>query len=177
MTVYICVDGRVSTSGPSLLIYGYLHWCVLDAEYADSSFYDDQSQIYPTVEEQMRMARRVAQSLTSPANRHTRGHRMFMKRREKSVEWTVDETNRRRPSVDRVDTVDLYYNPTPWTATATWKPRATPHDPSPSVIVAPSPVPRLLAPRRVPESDEKARNFRCNLVVFCCLFLLQRGNH
>ena len=52
------------------------------------------------------MARRVAQSLTSAANRHTRGQRMFMRRREKSAEWTVDETNRRRPSVDRMDTAD-----------------------------------------------------------------------
>ena len=68
--------------------------CSVYTEYADSSFYDDQSEAYPTVEQQMRMARRVAQSLTAPANRHTRGQRMFMKRNERSVHWTVDDTNR-----------------------------------------------------------------------------------
>lgn len=124
-------------------------------KYADSSFYDDQSQNYPTVEEQMKMARRVAQSLTAPANRNTRGQRMFMKRKEKSVDWTVDETNRRRPSVDVVSE-DLYYNPAPWKATAIWKP--TPHDVWTAAAVALSPIPQLFAPRVPPASSaEKAK--------------------
>ena len=136
--------------------------CVVErvsAEYGDSSFYDDDTQIYPTVEEQMKMARRIAQSLTSPANRNTRGQRMFLKRRERSVDWTVDETNRKRPSVDVVDAEDdLYYNPTPWTATATWKPR--PRDlSSVPAAAAMSPIPQLFAPRVPPASttDERAR--------------------
>jgi len=120
-------------------------------EYADSSFYDDNTQNYPTVEEQMKMARRVAQSLTAPANAATRGHRMFMKRKEKSVNWTVDDTNRRRSSVDS-NAEDLYYNPTPRKATATWKPK--PYDFS---AVSLPPIPRLFAPRVPPASDERAK--------------------
>jgi len=123
-------------------------------EYADSSFFDDNSHNYPTVEEQIRMARGVAHSLTAPANQATRGHRMFMKRKEKSANWTVDETNApRRPSVD-TQSEDLYYNPEPKKATATWKPRPG----ELSRIVSPSPIPSLFAPRFSPAaSDEKAK--------------------
>lgn len=124
-------------------------------KYADSSFFDDSSHNYPTVEEQIKMARGVAQSLTAPANQATRGHRMFMKRKEKSVNWTVDDTNTpRRPSID-AQSEDLYYNPEPKKAMATWKPR--PGDFS-TTIMSPSPVPRLFAPRFSPAaSDEKAK--------------------
>ena len=127
---------------------------VLCVEYADSSFYDDNSHNYPTLDEQMKMARKVAQSLTAPANEATRGHRMFMKRKEKSVHWTVDDSNRRRHSVD-TDLGDLYYNPAPWKATATWKPRPAHDD---LAVAKLAPVPRLFAPR-VPSlaSDEKAK--------------------
>jgi len=121
------------------------------AEYADSSFFDDQSHDYPTVEEQIKMARRVAQSLTAPANQATRGHRMYMKRKEKSVNWTVDDTNRRRPSLDAASE-DLYYNPAPTKATATWKPKL--HD---LRAVSLSPLPRLFAPRVPPASEENAK--------------------
>ena len=97
------------------------------------------------------MARGVAQSLTAPANQATRGHRMFMRRKEKSVKWTVDETNRRRPSFD-TNSEDLYYNPAPWKATATWKPK--PYD---LTSVSLSPIPKLFAPLVPPASEEKAK--------------------
>jgi len=123
-------------------------------EYADSSFFEDDSHSYPTVEEQMRMARQVAQSLTAPANQATRGHRMFMKRKERSVNWTVDESNRmRRPSLDLSE--DLYYNPTPRKATATWKPK--PHDLTVAAAACLSPIPQLFAPRVPPASEDKAK--------------------
>ena len=60
-----------------------------DAEklYTDSAFYDDPEHKYPTVEEQIALARRVAQSVLAPANVNSRGHKMFVKRRERSVDW------------------------------------------------------------------------------------------
>jgi len=105
------------------------------------------------------MARRMAQSLTAPANQATRGHRMFMKRKEKSSGWTVDETTRRRASVDSAVS-DLYYNPTPWTSTASWKPHPIPEVPStPTGSGILSPVPQLLMAPHVPPptSDDKAK--------------------
>ncbi len=57
--------------------------------YADSSFYDDPEAKYPTIEEQIKMARKVAMSLMSPANKKARGHKMFMKRVKKSSRWVA----------------------------------------------------------------------------------------
>jgi len=99
----------------------------------------------------MKMARGVAQSLTAPANQATRGHRMYMKRKEKSIDWAVDENNRRRASLDTASD-DLYYNPAPWKATATWKPK-----PRDSPLVSLAPIPQLFAPRVPPASEEKAK--------------------
>lgn len=76
---------------------------------------------------------------------------MYMKRKEKSVNWTVDDTNRRRPSLDAASE-DLYYNPAPTKATATWKPKL--HD---LRAVSLSPLPRLFAPRVPPASEENAK--------------------
>ena len=58
--------------------------------YIDSAFYDDPEHKYPTVEEQIALARRVAQSVLAPANVNSRGHKMFVKRRERSVRWAAD---------------------------------------------------------------------------------------
>ena len=61
-----------------------------DAEvYADSSFYDDPEHKYPTIEEQIKMARKVARSLEDANNRAARGHNMYMKRKQKSAKWTA----------------------------------------------------------------------------------------
>lgn len=48
--------------------------------YADSSFYSDPNKYYPTIEEQIEMARRVADSLQDPEN-YTKGVNMFEKQR------------------------------------------------------------------------------------------------
>jgi len=55
--------------------------------FTDSAFYDDPQHKYPTVEEQIALARRVAQSVMAPANVNSRGHKMFIRRRERSVHW------------------------------------------------------------------------------------------
>jgi len=55
--------------------------------FIDSAFYDDPEHKYPTVEEQIALARRVAQSVLAPANVNSRGHKMFIKRRDRSVRW------------------------------------------------------------------------------------------
>jgi len=57
--------------------------------FINSSFYDDPEHKYPTVEEQIALARRVAQSVLAPANVNSRGHKMFVKRRERSARWVA----------------------------------------------------------------------------------------
>lgn len=98
--------------------------------FADSSFYDDPQHIYPTIEEQIKMARKVAQSLTSAGNVKARGQRMFMRRKEKADRWTIDTfmppskrgaaipvgSFREGSTGSDLDGELLYYNPTPWVA-------------------------------------------------------------
>lgn len=99
--------------------------------FADSAFYDDPQHKYPTIEEQIKMARKVALSLTSPANKRARGHQMFNKRREKSDTWSA--------GMDMDE--EVYYNPDPWSNRSgphTWQPDPVRSYPSPS---APTPLP------------------------------------
>lgn len=62
--------------------------------FSDSAFYDDATNRYPTIDEQMSMCKKIAQSLTSCANQRARGARMFAKRKRKADKW-VHEHNRR----------------------------------------------------------------------------------
>ncbi|XP_059168251.1 uncharacterized protein LOC131950211 [Physella acuta] len=55
--------------------------------YSDSAFYDAPGKNYPTITEQMKLCKKIAQSLTSAANRRARGAKMFMKRKRKSSKW------------------------------------------------------------------------------------------
>ena len=91
--------------------------------FADSSFYDDPKHKYPTIAEQVKMARKVAQSLTAPMNVSARGHQMFIKRKEKSDKWSTDfdeGVGGRSAAFLDSDSEDLYYNPTPWAADRSW---------------------------------------------------------
>ena len=62
--------------------------------FSDSAFYDEPSHRYPTIDEQMSMCKKIAQSLTSAANRRAKGARMFLKRKRKSNKWIHDELTR-----------------------------------------------------------------------------------
>ena len=55
--------------------------------FADSSFYEDPDQKYPTIQQQIKMAREVAHLLTSPSGPSGRGQQMFLKRQQMSSQW------------------------------------------------------------------------------------------
>ncbi|XP_013394385.1 synaptopodin 2-like protein [Lingula anatina] len=56
-------------------------------KFADSAFYDAPGELYPTVNEQVQMARKIAKSLEAAANKRARGGRMYAKRKRKSSKW------------------------------------------------------------------------------------------
>lgn len=128
--------------------------------YVDSSFYHDPAHKYPTVDEQIKMARQVALSLTAPINEKARGHRMFMKRKEKSDKWVVDTAALER-SIRGSDTeADLYYNPTPWSGASSWKAQggggaAFSRD---MAALPPLPTSKLFAPKLNPEDESGERS-------------------
>jgi len=142
-----------------------VHYCIthilnalfvlVEKIFADSSFYDEPEHKYPTIEEQIRMARKVAQSLMSPGNEKARGQRMFLRRKETADHWTADAL-RRRPAGRRAGrTVHVaaellesepeqpYYNPAPWAPPGgTWAPpsarRSPPRAPASGFVSAAS---------------------------------------
>ena len=44
---------------------------------------------YPTIEEQVQLARKVAQSVLAPINMNTKGHKMFLKAKERAAKYTT----------------------------------------------------------------------------------------
>lgn len=129
--------------------------------FGDSAFYDDPEHKYPTIEEQVKMARSVALSLTSPANKKARGHRMFVKRQMKSEKWTksdgpVETTYTETYEVDS-DPEDKFFQPDPWASgTHTWKPSQPPVQRG-VIPKAPPIMPNLFAPPVIPKADEEEK--------------------
>jgi len=58
--------------------------------FADSSFYADPAHKYPTIEQQVKMARQVARLLTSSTPTSGRGQQMFLKRQQMSSYWAPE---------------------------------------------------------------------------------------
>ncbi|OQR80126.1 hypothetical protein BIW11_05271 [Tropilaelaps mercedesae] len=55
--------------------------------FTSSSFYEDAKSTYPTVEEQIGMARKIAESLSSDSNAQSKGANMFFRRVKRSHKW------------------------------------------------------------------------------------------
>ncbi|XP_013773070.1 synaptopodin-2-like [Limulus polyphemus] len=55
--------------------------------FSSSSFYEEPNAIYPTVEEQVKLCRKIAGSLSSETNMKSRGANMFFKRVKRSQKW------------------------------------------------------------------------------------------
>lgn len=117
--------------------------------FADSSFYDEPEHKYPTIEEQIKMARKVAQSLMSPGNVKARGQRMFLRRREKADHCASDtlgpRPGLRRPASVRAAAVEHFESDaelpapgsvqrSPWhqaeAGAPSWTPKATDTSPT-----------------------------------------------
>ncbi|CAG0891184.1 unnamed protein product [Cyprideis torosa] len=58
--------------------------------FGSSFFYKEPRNIYPTVEEQVELARKISDSLSSEDNRSSKGHNMFEKRKKRSVKWVTE---------------------------------------------------------------------------------------
>ncbi|ELT99795.1 hypothetical protein CAPTEDRAFT_228680 [Capitella teleta] len=125
-------------AGPSQLLAKKL--------FGDSAFYDDPDHKYPTIEEQIKMARRVALSLTAPQNLKARGHTMFVKRAERADKWSTDHPGGPLETEDQIENPE--YNPNPWKGDHTWKPTGQPMVPSRGLfdggIPKPPPLPSNL---------------------------------
>ncbi|GIY60154.1 uncharacterized protein CDAR_39132 [Caerostris darwini] len=77
--------------------------------FSSSSFYEEPGSLYPTMEEQVEMARKIADSLADDTNRKSKGSNMFYKRLKKSSKWVhegpepSDESGPGTPEVQGVE--------------------------------------------------------------------------
>jgi len=119
------------------------------------------------MDEQVKMARNVAMSLTSGDNTSARGHQMFLKRKEKSDAYVsengVAENEYGGAHKGAENDSDLYYNPTPWNPAKTWKPSPGADlnrgGYAPPSIPAPPPLPAsLLFVPNLKNVDERSKS-------------------
>ncbi|KAG8181188.1 hypothetical protein JTE90_010959 [Oedothorax gibbosus] len=77
--------------------------------FTSSSFFDEPEALYPTVEEQVEMAKKIADSLTVDTNQKSKGANMFYKRVKKSTKWIhegpepSDESGSETPDIPGVE--------------------------------------------------------------------------
>jgi hypothetical protein len=84
-------------------------------QFADSSFYNDPDHKYPTIDEQIQLARRVALSVFLPDNYNCRGHKMFLKCKARSDRWTTGVTEEELAAASLLAELDeKYYKMEPW---------------------------------------------------------------
>lgn len=67
---------------------------ILEKIYGDSAFYADPEGKYPTVEEQIFIARQVAHSILSPVNHNSRGYQMFISAALAELNLGPDDTEK-----------------------------------------------------------------------------------
>ncbi|KFM63146.1 hypothetical protein X975_25298, partial [Stegodyphus mimosarum] len=94
--------------------------------FSSSSFYEEPHSIYPTVEEQVEMARKIASSLADDTNKKSKGSNMFYKRVKRSSKWIhegPDPSDESAPGTPEVQNIEP---PTPDPSQVPFKPSKGP---------------------------------------------------
>ncbi|RWS30795.1 troponin I-like protein 1 [Leptotrombidium deliense] len=60
-------------------------------KFSSSWFYEEQSNVYPSIEEQVEMCRKIASQLINEENKESKGASMFNKRVKRSVKWITPQ--------------------------------------------------------------------------------------
>lgn len=87
--------------------------------FSSSSFYEEPNAIYPTVEEQVELCRKIADSLSDDSNKKSKGANMFFKRVKRAEKWVVE-------SIGTANDSD-YYEPSRGESVATPDPSKAPY--------------------------------------------------
>lgn len=72
-------------------LYHNLIVCSTEKMYSSSSFYEEPNAVYPTIQEQVELCRKIAESLSDDCNVKSKGANMFFKRVKKAEKWIVAE--------------------------------------------------------------------------------------
>ncbi|ESN93300.1 hypothetical protein HELRODRAFT_181046 [Helobdella robusta] len=74
--------------------------------FSDSTFYHDPVNKYPTLEEQVQMARKVALSVVAPINFNSKGHKMFLKAKERASKYTTGSSDNEESEEHVISSLD-----------------------------------------------------------------------
>lgn len=144
--------------------------CVSEKLFVDSAFYDDPEHKYPTAEEQIQLARQVALSVISPANLKSKGHRMFMKRKERAIRWTTGLTDEEKADLaaKATDVAEAAEEPVDETVSYSAADQSPPSAMPTSV---------MFAPKLPKEKDEDRMNAMSNEELDRMLLLERKTTH
>lgn len=64
---------------------------IKEKKFSSSWFYEEQGNVYPSIEEQVEMCRKIASQLINEENKESKGASMFNKRVKRSVKWVTPQ--------------------------------------------------------------------------------------
>lgn len=91
-TTSVCLSPKIYQAAEDEMD-GFLECPRKKKMFSSSSFYEEPNCIYPTVEEQVKLCRKIAFSLSDDCNQKSKGANMFFKRVKKAEKWIVAESN------------------------------------------------------------------------------------
>lgn len=118
--------------------------------YSSSSFYEEAGSIYPTVEEQVELCRKIADSLSADTNKKSRGANMFFKRVKRSYKWIHEGPD--RSGSDGGFTSDSDYEPATPDPSKMKYIKVSQGPPKLKLIMAPRPVQDMVKLRTLGQS-------------------------
>ncbi|KAH9287376.1 Synaptopodin 2-like protein [Echinococcus granulosus] len=131
--------------------------------FANSAFYTGTNVYYPSVEEQIEMARRVAKSIEAPVNQGSRGARMFEAQQQRAEKYVKEGPEPIPDPLENATAQQLEYMIPP--APPPPPPPAAPSFPTLTSTIPPPPPPPPPPPgqpRSIQEFIEKMRRFPKN---------------
>lgn len=87
----------------NLRIFKCIRFFHSEKTYTDSAFFNDPNHKYPTLEEQVQLARKVAMSVLAPVNANSKGHKMFMRAKERAWKYTTGGSDNEETPVEMGD--------------------------------------------------------------------------
>ncbi|VDL88563.1 unnamed protein product [Schistocephalus solidus] len=130
--------------------------------FANSAFYIDPASLYPSLEEQMQMAHRVADSIKDPENRESRGASMFELQRRHADKYVKEGPEPIRDPIENATAEDLEHMEFPRLPPRNTQPPSSYPNMAPLIPIPPPPPPPPGQPRSLQEFMDKVKLFPKN---------------
>ncbi|BHF58308.1 hypothetical protein SprV_0100126000 [Sparganum proliferum] len=130
--------------------------------FANSAFYIDPASLYPSLEEQMELAHRVAESIKNPQNKDSRGANMFELQRRRAEKYVKEGPEPIRDPIENATAEDLERMQPPIPPPQNSQPQPSYPNMAPLIPIPPPPPPPPGQPRSLQEFMDKIKLFPKN---------------